>query len=95
MTTSCLASILMTDHMSSRIESNSLENSRNGGAAAAANTNRSLHFIAMSEKEHMIDRERQRLQHEVIELTATIDQVQKDKTDPLKNKLEEFDFRAR
>ncbi|VDL87299.1 unnamed protein product [Nippostrongylus brasiliensis] len=26
-----------------------------------------------------IDRERQRLQHEVIELTATIDQVQKDK----------------
>jgi len=26
-----------------------------------------------------IDRERQRLQHEVIELSATIDQVQKDK----------------
>ena len=26
-----------------------------------------------------IDRERQRLQHEVIELTATIDQVQKEK----------------
>jgi hypothetical protein len=28
---------------------------------------------------YRIDRERQRLQHEVIELTATIDQVQKDK----------------
>lgn len=30
-------------------------------------------------KKCRIDRERQRLQHEVIELTATIDQVQKEK----------------
>lgn len=33
----------------------------------------------LQKKNSKIDRERQRLQHEVIELTATIDQVQKDK----------------
>ncbi|KAK6057953.1 hypothetical protein COOONC_04477 [Cooperia oncophora] len=33
----------------------------------------------LQKKNAKIDRERQRLQHEVIELTATIDQVQKDK----------------
>ena len=33
----------------------------------------------LQKKNAKIDRERQRLQHEVIELTATIDQVQKEK----------------
>ncbi|VDK37773.1 unnamed protein product [Gongylonema pulchrum] len=33
----------------------------------------------LQKKNSKIDRERQRLQHEVIELTATIDQLQKDK----------------
>ncbi|EPB69248.1 hypothetical protein ANCCEY_11662 [Ancylostoma ceylanicum] len=36
-------------------------------------------FIQRCQNPSRIDRERQRLQHEVIELTATIDQVQKDK----------------
>lgn len=49
---------------------------------------------ACHKKNSKIDRERQRLQHEVIELTATIDQVQKDKL-VAEKAAEKFEAEAR